>query len=186
MLHLAIFELAVLVGNATALQPLSVVPLAVKATVPVGALPVTVAVKVTLVPTIDGLAELATPVVVVVLTTCASTALPEPLLLASPPYVATILCVPALKLAVLQVAVFELAVPVGNATAAQPLNVVPFALNATVPVGALPATVAVKVTFAPAADGLAELAMVVLLALLLLTTCDNGALPEPVLAASPE
>src|SRR4030095_3605762 len=68
------------------------------------------------------------------------------------------LCVPALRLAVLQVAVFELALPVGRATALQPLSVVPSALKATLPVGALPVIVAVKVTFAPTADGLTELA----------------------------
>ena len=84
MLHLAIFELAVLVGKATALQPLSVVPSAVKATLPVGALPVTVAVKVTLAPTTDGLTELDNVVLLAVLTTCDSVVLAEPLLAASP------------------------------------------------------------------------------------------------------
>ena len=85
----------------------------------------------------------------------------------------------------LQVAVFELAVPVGSATALQPLSVVPSALKATLPVGALPVTVAVKVTFAPTADGLAELARLVVLAVLLPTTCDSAALVEPLLPASP-
>ena len=93
------------------------------------------------------------------------------------------LCVPALRLAVLQVAVFELAVPVGSATALQPLSVVPSAVKATLPVGALPVTVAVKVTFAPTAAGLAELARLVVLTVL--TTCDKAALPEPLLPASP-
>ena len=95
------------------------------------------------------------------------------------------LCVPALRLAVLQVAVFELAVPVGRATALQPLSVVPSAVKATLPVGALPVTVAVKVTLAPTADGLAELARLVVLAVLLLTTCESVALVEPKLPASP-
>ena len=74
----------------------------------------------------------------------------------------------------LQVAVFELAVPVGRATALQPLSVVLSTLKSTLPVGALPVTVAVKVTFAPKADGLAELARLVVLAVLLLTTCDKA------------
>ena len=64
------------------------VPSAVKSTLPVGALPVTVAVKITLVPTVDGSAELARLVVLVVmlllLTTCARVALVEMLLAASP------------------------------------------------------------------------------------------------------
>ena len=59
----------------------------------------------------------------------------------------------------------------------------PSAVKATLPVGALPVTVAVKVTFAPTADGLAELARLVVLAVL--TTCDKAALPEPLLPASP-
>ena len=45
--------------SATALQPLMVVPSAVKLTPPVGALPVTVAVNVTATPATAGLAELA-------------------------------------------------------------------------------------------------------------------------------
>ena|SRR5437773_1028262 len=71
------------------------------------------------------------------------------------------LCVPAARLLVLQPAVFEFAVPVGSATALQPLSVVPSAVKATLPVGAEPLTVAVKVTFAPTVDGLAELLSVV-------------------------
>ena len=48
------------------------------------------------------------------------------------------LCVPAARLAVLQVAVFELALPLGSATAPQPVSVVPSAVKPTLPVGALP------------------------------------------------
>ena len=51
-------------ANATALQPEIGLPPSVKLTVPVGLLPVTVAVKVTLEPTVAGFAELATVVVV--------------------------------------------------------------------------------------------------------------------------
>src|SRR6266516_168893 len=66
VLHCAVRALP-LPESATAPQPLSVALSALKATLPVGALPVTVAVKVTLVPTVDGLSELA--IVVVLATT---------------------------------------------------------------------------------------------------------------------
>ena len=85
VLHVAVLLFALPEGSATALQPLSVAPSALNATVPVGAMPVTVAVKVTLPPTIDGLAELATAAPLTAgLTTCANVALVEPLLLPSP------------------------------------------------------------------------------------------------------
>src|SRR5258706_1611104 len=74
------------------------------------------------------------------------------------------LCVPTARFAVLQVAVFAFALPVGNATALQPFSVVPSAVKATLPVGALPFTVAVKVTLAPTNDGLPELPSVVVVA----------------------
>jgi hypothetical protein len=95
------------------------------------------------------------------------------------------LCVPTLRLLVLQVTILELLEPAGNVTAPQPLNVVLSAVKATLPVGALPLTVAVKTTLAPTNDGLPELARLVLLAVVLLTTCDNVALVDPLLAASP-
>src|SRR5690348_8414023 len=97
------------------------------------------------------------------------------------------LCVPALKALVLQVAVLLLAVPVGSATAPQPLTVVPSAVKPTLPLGALPVTVAVNVTLAPTSDGLAEGARLVVLAvlLMLLTTCASAMLVELLLAASP-
>src|SRR5271170_5549901 len=71
------------------------------------------------------------------------------------------LWLPAMRLAVLQEALLLLALPLGRATVPQPLSVVPSALKATLPVGALPPTVAVKVTLAPTVDGLAELPSVV-------------------------
>src|SRR5271156_5267397 len=77
------------------------------------------------------------------------------------------LFVPAARLAELHVTLLPFALPVGSATAAQPLRVVPFAVKPTVPVGALPLTVAVKVTLAPSVDGLAELTSVVVVAMLL-------------------
>jgi hypothetical protein len=54
----------------------------------------------------------------------------------------------------------------------------------TLPTGAAPVTVAVKVTLAPTFDGLAELAIDVLLGVLL-TTWDSGPLVEAALPASP-
>ena len=71
-----------------------------------------------------------------------------------------------------------------SATAEQPAIKLPASVNVTLPVGALPVTVAVKVTDAASAAGLAELEMVVVLAALL-TTCDSAALVEAVLLASP-
>ena len=71
------------------------------------------------------------------------------------------LCVAAARLAVLQVTVFAFALPVGSGTALQLLSVVPSDVKTTVPVGALPFTVAVKTTLAPTKDGLPELASVV-------------------------
>ena len=74
--------------NAACLQPLIVAPSEVKATVPVGALPVTVAVKVTLVPPIDGFSELPSTVVVApdvrLLTVCESAVLDDATLPLSP------------------------------------------------------------------------------------------------------
>ena len=50
-------------GSATAAHPLMLDPLSVKATVPVGATPLTAAVKVTLMPNMDGSCELESVVV---------------------------------------------------------------------------------------------------------------------------
>ena len=84
MAHAAVRELPV-PASATALQPEIEVPPSVKFIVPVGLVPATVALKVTLAPTVDGLTELASVVVVwLILTTCDSAALVEPELLASP------------------------------------------------------------------------------------------------------
>src|SRR5437016_4986963 len=93
------------------------------------------------------------------------------------------LCIPTARLTVLQVALLLFAVPVGSATAPQPASVTLSAVKATLPVGALPATVAVNVTLATTTDGLAELAKLVLL--VVLTICESVALVETLLAASP-
>ena len=71
------------------------------------------------------------------------------------------LCVPALMLLVLHVAILEFAAPAGSATAPQPVMVLPPSLKATVPVGAVPVTDAVKVTLAPTVEGFNELESVV-------------------------
>ena len=76
------------------------------------------------------------------------------------------LCVPALMLLVLHVAILELAAPAGSATAPQPVMVLPPSLKATVPVGAVPVTDAVKVTLAPTAEGFNELDSVAVVAVL--------------------
>ena len=72
--------------RAIAAQPAMELPPSVKLRLPVGLKPVTEAVKVTLVPAADGLAELDSAVALAaVLTTCDKTALVEPLLAPSPP-----------------------------------------------------------------------------------------------------
>src|ERR1700694_6062669 len=73
-------------------------------------------------------------------------------------------CVPAARRAVLQVVLLLLAVPAGSAIAPQPVSVTLSAVKATLPVGALPVTVAVKVTFTPTFEGLEELVSVVVVA----------------------
>ena len=78
--------------SATAEQPLIEFAPSLKLTVPVGALPLTVAVKVTVVPAVDGVSEVPMPVVLVaLLTVCESAVLVEPAFLASPPYAVTML-----------------------------------------------------------------------------------------------
>jgi len=127
--------------------PIVVLP-SMKLTVPLGVTPVdevTVAVKVTSCPTLDGFgAEPSTAVVMALFTVWVKVA--DVLLAnrASPPYTATIFSEPAGRLDVLKVACPELSVPV-------PSTVVP-CLKVTVPVGAPGpegVTVAVNVTDCP-------------------------------------
>ncbi len=95
------------------------------------------------------------------LTTCDSGALFEPALLASPPYIATMLCVPTLRLLVEHTALGVLPPPL-SAMALQPAIEDPPSLKSTVPVGAaVPETVAARWTLAPDVDGFNELASVV-------------------------
>jgi hypothetical protein len=96
------------------------------------------------------------------------------------------LCVAALNALVLQAAVLLLPLPV-SATALQPPIELAPSLKFTLPVGLLPATVAVNMTFVPAVDGFDELTTVVVEGPgpAELTTCDSAALVEAVLPASP-
>lgn len=92
------------------------------------------------------------------------------------------LCVAAARLAVEHAAVRVLPLPV-NATAEQPVIEMPPSLKLTLPVGARPVTEAVNVTLAPATEGFAELASVVVVADL--TTCDKTLLLDARLLALP-
>jgi hypothetical protein len=93
--------------------------------------------------------------------------------------------VPTARPLLLQVALRVLPEPV-KVTAEQPAIDVPPSLKFTLPVGALPITVAVNETLVPTIDGLSELVSVVVLAILpWFTTCDNGPLLDAALAASP-
>src|SRR5687768_8614446 len=88
-------------------------------------------------------------------------------------------CVPLARLAVEQAAVRALPLP-ARASALQPAIATPFARNATVPVGAVPVTVAVNVTVEPATDGSAELTSTVVVGTgdaPGATTCTVAALP---------
>src|SRR6516165_6008446 len=86
------------------------------------------------------------------------------------------LWVPAVRAVVAHCAVRLLPLP-PTATAEQLAIEAAPSLKFTVPVGALPVTLAVKVTLTPTVAGLTELAAVELLATLL-TTCDNALLVE--------
>jgi hypothetical protein len=87
VLHVAFFVFTAPAGKATAPQPLIVVPPSVKLTLPVGAIPLTVVVNVTLVPADEGFELLDSIVVLVVtpeFTTSDRAALLEAVLPASP------------------------------------------------------------------------------------------------------
>ena len=96
-------------------------------------------------------------------TTCDNAALPDAALDPSPPYVAAIECVPAASALAAHAAVRVLPLPV-SVTAPQPPIALPPSVNATVPVGDDPVTLAVKVTLPPAVEGFDELATVVVVA----------------------
>ena len=94
------------------------------------------------------------------------------------------LCVPPGRLDVVQVAVRVFPDPESD-LAEQPEIDVPPRVKFTVPLGADPVTVALKVTLAPTADGLSELASVVVVPASV-TTCERPALVEGALPPSPE
>ena len=169
----------------TAPQLAMLVPPSVNATLPPGALPVTDAVKVTVPPASEGLIELTSPVLAtaLALTICESAALIDPAFAPSPEYVATILCVPAISAALLQVALRVLPDPARDGCAAR---------DARAAVGEVQRARrgcaghrTVKVTLAPTIDGLVELPTIVVVAVLALTTCDSVALVDAVFDPSP-
>ena len=186
VLHAAVLLLP-LPASATALQPRIELAPSLKLTLPVGLLPATVAVKVTLVPTVDGFFELASDVVVgagpAELTTCDRLVLFDVRLLTSPLYEAKMLCVATDSVLVVHAAVLLLPLP-ASATALQPAIEEPPSLKSMLPVGAIPTTVAVKVTLVPNVEGFFELATAVVL-VALLTTCESVALLEGLLPAPP-
>ena len=170
--------------SATALQPLIELAPSLKLTLPVGLLPATVAVKVTLVPTVDGFSELTSVVVVgagpAELTTCDRLALFDARLLASPAYAATMLCVATAQRAGRACRSPAVAAAGQRDRAAAGIETPP-SLKLTLPVGAEPVTVAVKVTLAPNVDGFFELATLVVL-VALLTTCESDRAARGVVA----
>ena len=165
VVHVAVRELPV-PATADATQPLIEVTPSLKLTLPVGAVPATLAVKVTFTPTVDGFSELMTVVVLPVreeFTTCDNDGLLDALFVPPPEYAATMVRVPELNAAVLHAAVRVLPAPM-SAIAPQPLMVVPPLVKFTLPVGALPVTDAVKVTLAPTVEGFSELTSAVVVA----------------------
>ena len=96
------------------------------------------------------------------------------------------LCVAAVSALVLHAAVRLFPLP-ASAMALQPLIEFAPSLKLTLPVGLLPAMVAVNVTLVPTVDGFFELASAVVVCAgpTALTTCDRAALVEAALPASP-
>ena len=180
--------------TATAPQPAIGAPFAVKATVPLPTtgLPSTVAVSETIPAAGDGFTALVTLVIVATVppppefTACDKGALADSALLALPAYDATIECAPDANADVVHAAVRALPLP-DKLTAVQPLIAPPSDVKATLPVGALPLTVAVNVTLAPEVDGFCELASVVVVATgaPAFTVCDSAVLDEIAFDASP-
>ena len=144
--------------SATFVHPEISLPPSLNVIVPVGvpgADSFAVAVKVTICPTVEGLIEEVSAVVVACRTICVNP--PDPLApkLVSPPYAAVIVCDPSASALVEHCAC---AAPF-NATLTHPEISTPPSLNVIVPVGemgALAFTVAVKVIVCPARAGVAE------------------------------
>ena len=93
------------------------------------------------------------------------------------------LCVPTVRALVAHCAVRMFPEPESAIAAQPPIEVAP-SRKFTVPVGAAPLTVAVKVTLVPKVDGVNEVASPVVL-VALFTTCESWALLDAALAASP-
>ena len=163
VVHVAVRTLPEPLRAAAAQPPIDATP-SRKFTLPVGETPLTVAVKVTLAPAVDGVSELPIAVVLLtLLTVCETALLLEAALAASPLYAATMLCVPAVSAAVAHAAVRLFPLP-ESATAEHPVIDVAPSLKLTDPVGLLPVTVAVKLTLVPKVDGLGALASAVVVA----------------------
>ena len=93
------------------------------------------------------------------------------------------LCVPTARLDVVHAAVRELPLSVNTIAEQLEIDVLP-SWKLTLPVGALPVTVAVSVTLAPTMDGFCELATLVLLAAAVMPW-ESAELVDAPLPASP-
>ena len=122
-------------------------PLSVKVTEPVGEVPVTVAVKVTDCPNVEGLALEVSAVVEATTPTAWDSESDEVALTASPEYVASMGWLPTTSELVVRVATPAAS---GTVPSGEPSSV-----KVTEPMGEMPVTVAVKVTDCPNVDGLA-------------------------------
>src|SRR5215470_3365052 len=94
------------------------------------------------------------------------------------------LCVPAVSVVVAHWAVRLLPLPVSVTAEQPPIELAP-SLKFTAPVGEVPVTVAVKVTFVPTVDGFSDVPRVVVVAVVPFTTCDKAALVEALFPESP-
>ena len=167
-----------------AVQPLIEVVPSLKLTDPVGAVPLTLALKVTTTPAVEGVSEVARPVALTtLLTVCESVVLVEAALVVSPLYLAVMLRTPAARPLVVHAAVRVSPLP-PRATVEQPLIETVPSLKVTVPVGETPPTVAVNVTLEPMVTGVCEVTMLVVLGALLIV-CDRLELLEGLFDGSP-
>src|ERR1700694_3106378 len=151
-----------------------------------GAIAVTVAMRFTFTPVLDGFSDDTTLVVVAPwFTVCVNGADALVVKLASPLYMAVIMLAPTARLFTSHVAFPE----TGTAWAAQPAMSTPPTWKSTIPLrapeaGAVAVTLAVKITFAPVLDGLTDEVSAVLVASRFTVWVGLGAV-EPVKLASP-
>ena len=183
VVHFAVLAFPVPVRLIEPQAPIELAP-SLKLTVPVGDQPFTVAVNVTLPPAVDGVSEVARLVVLVNLSTVSdSTVLVEVALVVSPLYLAVMLRVPVARPLVVQLAVRVSPLPARSA-AVQPLIETVPSLKVTVPVGATPLTVAVKVTLEPTTIGVADVTTLAAVTALLIV-CVRVELVDALFDASP-